>query len=303
MTIETCKDINGNPISEITLNNDGTVLAVLEINGVSSTSKLSNECCISNGYVFDPLDAKCYWATSCDTGSPYKIILDPEGNSGAFFQVDENQEGLCTLEVEFDYLIKFDCLKLAQSLTSIDDFKLELSLEKVIYDETLPIPDNLVSIQKEDIIHLNTDNFTEFLSGNTNTGLLLEGDACDSVILNIIDLLPVDERDVVTESSFNSNWVRHKMVIDDPEILSSIYNEYLKVVIIGHNLLSFSLLVDNIKLNRVCGEEAPSDIKQECPKFELKRVIDNKKSWVGEETPELREFDLEYFQEFFDSYS
>jgi len=293
MEVTNCKDINGNSISEITLNNDGTVLAVLEVNGVSSTSKLSSECCTSNGYTFDPTDAKCYWSTTCDTGGSYKIILDPEGNSGAYFQVDENQKDFCTLEVEFDYLLKFDCANVAQIIGTIDSLKLELSLEKVIYDETLPIPNNLESVQKEDIINVNSDNFSTFLSGNTNTGLLLDGDGCEALILNFINTLPPEEIDWVTDTSFNSTWVRHKMIINDPEILESIYNEYLKIVIIGDKLSNFSILVDNIKLNRICESDAVEGyLKDECPKFDLKRVIDNKKSWVGEEITETREFDL-----------
>ena len=116
MEVTNCKDINGNDISNIQLNVDGTVWAVLEIDGVSSTSKLSAQCCEDNLYTFDPKDAKCYWSSSCDTGGSYKIILDPEGNSGALFQVDENQKDICTLEVEFDYLLKLNCDSLTQSL-------------------------------------------------------------------------------------------------------------------------------------------------------------------------------------------
>lgn len=292
MEVQNCVDINGNQITEIQLNEDGTVWAVLEVNGVSNTSKLSNECCTGYGYTFDPMDAKCYWSTTCNVGGLYKIILDPEGTSGALFQVDENQIDDCILEVEFDYILKFNCDTMTQSLeNTIESLKLELSLEKVIYDESLPIPNNLESVYKEDI--LNVNSISTFLSGNTNTGLLLDGTGCDALVLNLINSLSPSERDVVTETSFNSTWVRHKMIIDDPDVLATIYNEYLKVVIIGNNLFNFSLMIDNVKLNRICTSEIGEVfLKDECPSFDLKRVIDNKKSWVGEEIPELREFDL-----------
>jgi hypothetical protein len=287
--VTNCTDINDVSLDTIQFNTDGTVLGVLVIDGIETTTNLSYDCCTANGYTFDPTDTKCYWSDSCLVGGAYQIILDPEGNTGALFQVDENQD-VCHLEVEFDYLIRFDCDLLSQPLKdTIESLKLQLSIQKVIYDESLPIPDNLVEVQTEDLF--NVTNAGEFFSGNTNTGILLSGD-CDSTIVNLITDLGV-YGDTITDISLSSNWVRHTMIIDDPEILESIYNERLKVVIKGTNLTDFAILIDNIELNRVCDtDDPPLFLDEECPKFELKRVIDNKKSWVKNTTTELREFDL-----------
>lgn len=292
MEVTNCTDINGNEIANINLNPDGSVLGVLVLDGIDTNVNLSYECCTSNGYLFDPNDTKCYWSTSCDTDSTYKIILSPEDGGGALFQVDEDSIASCILEVEFDYIIKFKCENITTSLKeTIEGLKLQLSIEKVIYNENLPIPDNLVSVISEDI--LNVTDLGQFLSGNTNTGLLLDNIGCDALIQNLItDLGPTDSQ-YLTETSLNSTWVRHKMVIDDATLLQTIVNEKLKVVIIGNNLSKFSILIDNIKLNRVCTEQIEHiTVIDDCPNFNLKRVIDNKKSWVGNDVLETRNFDL-----------
>jgi len=287
--VTNCTDINGVSLDTIQFNTDGTVLGVLTVDEIVSTTKLSYDCCIANGYTFDPNYAKCYWSDSCLVGGDYQIILDPQGNTGALFQVDENQDA-CHLEVRFDYLIRFDCGLLTSSLkNTIENLKLQLSIQKVIYDESLPIPNNLTEVQSEDLF--NVTNIGEFFNGNTNTGLLLSGN-CDSLKVNLISDLGVNGS-AITNTSLSSDWVKHTMIIDDLETLKGIYNERLKVVIKGTNLVNFAILIDNIELNRVCDtDEAPLFLDEECPKFVLNRVIDNKKSWVKNTTPKLREFDL-----------
>lgn len=294
MEVTNCTDINGNEITNIRLNNDGTVLAVLEINGIESTSNLSYECCIANDYTFDPTDTKCYWSTSCINGGDYKIILSPEADGGVIFQVDDSLSE-CKLEVEFDYLLKFNCddiINNNSSLASIfSPFKIALSVEKEVYDVTKPIPNYSVSVKSEDII--NITDIGVFLSGNTNTGILLDGNNCDSLIQNLITYLGPVSSQFITTTSFKSDWVRYKMVITDAEVLNSIANERIKLAIVSDKLFKFSILIDNIKLNQVCTEAIENvTMLDECPSFELKRVIDNKKSWVYNDATENRLFDL-----------
>ena len=300
MEVNNCTDINGVALDRIQFNTDGTVLGVLVIDGVESTTTLSAECCANNGhtaedgtftpFVYDPTDTKCYWSNSCLVGSDYKIILDPEGNTGAYFQVDPNQDN-CILELEFDYLLRFDCETILNSaLGTFLDLKLDIGIEKVVYNPALPIPDNLELVKSEELFHIT--NVVDFFSGNTNTGITLDGNNCDAVIFNFKSALG-ENAPIITDDSLNSGWVKYKMVIDDPAILETIYNERLKVSIRGNSLANFAILVDNIKLNRICtGDEVPLFLDEECPKFNLERVIDNKKSWVNNSDYELREFDL-----------
>lgn len=290
MEVTNCTDINGVALNEIQFNVDGTVVGI--INDTQTTSKLSYDCCIAQGYTFDPNDAKCYWAPSCLSGGTFNIVLDPESNTGAFFQVDEIEEELCHLELNFKFLLKIDCetIPVDGLRELLETLKLTVSVDKVIFDESLPIPDNLQEVTSQDLF--NVVDIFDFLSGNTNTGLILNGN-CDFVTTNFLNSLSPNES-VVNEFSLNSDWVEFKMVVDDPIILQSIFNERLKISITGNILKNFSLLIDDVKLDRVCDVPTPDKVFDEsCPQFELKRIIDNKKSWVKNTELELREFDLE----------
>lgn len=297
MEVQNCTDINGVALSEVLFNDDGTVVGIIETSGGTATSRLSCACCEAQGWTFDPNEAKCYWATTCLEGGNYSIVLDPQGNSGALFQVDENQQGNCTLELTFDWLIRFDCSKIQTPIRQlIEELELTVHIEKVVYNESLPIPNNLESVASQTMFSV--DNIFTFLDGNENTGLILENVDGSSSICNPIyqrflnDLSP--NSSVVNDFSLNSDWVSFRLEITDPEILESIYNERLKISIEGNSLANYSIIIDDVKLNRLCEVTQQSPyLDDECPKFNLKRVIDNKKSWVENDTVVLRNFDLE----------
>tara|TARA_R110000796_G_scaffold242553_1_gene364659 strand:- start:247 stop:1968 length:1722 start_codon:yes stop_codon:yes gene_type:complete len=292
MEVSNCTDINGVALNEISFNADGTVVGVLDVDGGQIDTNLSYDCCVAQGYTFDPTDTKCYWTDSCLVGGEYKIILDPEGSSGALFQIDEDQN--CILELEIDYLLKFNCNDVTTSLKSIlENLHLKLSIEKVIIDNTLPIPNNLETVYYEDLF-LEPD-LGLFFASSGNTGIMLEGseNSCEAVIQNLIQDLGPNDSLALTSSSLYSDWVKYRITITDPVILESISNERLKVGIIGNSLTNYSIVVDDAKLIRNCDDELPVQfLNSECPSFNLSRVIDNKKSWVHNETTELRNFDL-----------
>lgn len=293
MEVTNCKDINGVNLNEVQFNIDGTVVGIIDVNGTPTPSNLNYNCCTAQGWTFDPNDTKCYWAATCLTGGDYTIVLDPENNTGALFQVDENEIDLCRLELEFDWLLKFDCAKIKTSFRELlEELKFVVNIEKVIYDENLPIPNNLETVLSKDMFNI-VDIF-DFFEDNKNTGIILDDSkgSCNNLTQRLLrDLAP--NADVINDFSLNSGWVKFKMVIDDPIMLESIYNERLKVSITGNKLSNFSILIDDIKLNRVCDIPVqPSFLDEECPKFELKRVIDNKKSWVTNSELEIRDFDL-----------
>ena len=291
MEVTNCTDINGVSLDTIQFNLDGTVVGLIDVNGTETESNLSYDCCTAQGYLFDPNDTKCYWASTCLNGGTYNIVLDPEGNTGALFQVDEVEQGLCHLELSFKFLLRVDCdILTGYSLKQLlETLKLTVSIEKVIFDESLIIPNNLEEVASQDLFNI-TDIFT-FLSGNINTGILLNGN-CTTTTNNFLNDLSPNEG-IVNDYTLNSDWYEFSMIVDDPTILETIYNERLKVSINGNILTNFAILLDDIQLNRVCDViTPPAFLDEECPKFELKRVIDNKKSWVRNEITELREFDL-----------
>jgi hypothetical protein len=89
-------------------NLDGTVS--IYDNGTPITNHETKPCCEALGYEFDIENQKCRWATDlpCDGNDDMiKVIVNPEGNFGSLFNVDENET--CCLDISFDYLFKFDC--------------------------------------------------------------------------------------------------------------------------------------------------------------------------------------------------
>jgi hypothetical protein len=70
-------------------------------------------CCEALGYNFDIVNQKCLWKTESEGKNDFKIILNPEGNHGTLFNINENQT--CCLDVSFDYMFKFDCAELIEA--------------------------------------------------------------------------------------------------------------------------------------------------------------------------------------------
>lgn len=76
----------------------------------------TKSCCEYLGYIFDVENQKCLWTepVSCDT-CEMKIVINPNGNDGDYYLVNENSN--CSLDVNLDYIFKFDCSILASAKT------------------------------------------------------------------------------------------------------------------------------------------------------------------------------------------
>lgn len=117
-------------------NQDGTLsVYVLNSNHVKTPHEVTKVCCetlnsmTNEGYYYDLDSQKCRWSITNIVGvedKPFKIVLNPSGNDGSIFHVDDLNEGegdKCSLLLELDYLLKFDCEKLSTILsptTTID---------------------------------------------------------------------------------------------------------------------------------------------------------------------------------------
>jgi hypothetical protein len=108
-------------------NADGTLsVYMLNSNHVRTPQQVTKTCCdtlnsmTNEGYYYD-LDAqKCRWSITNNTpvdDKPIKIVLNPTGNDGSIFHVDEEGNDTCSLLVDFDYLLKFDCEKLSELIS------------------------------------------------------------------------------------------------------------------------------------------------------------------------------------------
>lgn len=175
------------------------------------------------------------------------------------------------------------------SLEKLDDIT-QLSNKNISFES---ITDNYTVI--EETIYEITD-IVSFFSGNNNTGIYFIDDNskyCDALEQIIIDDLG-DDAVVLNDNSFNSSWLHYKISITDESIIEDIKNKKLKLGIkIENNPCEMSVLLDNIKFNRICEViEHKETVITENPSFNLKRVIDNKKSWVNYDTSDYREFEL-----------
>tara|TARA_R110000782_G_scaffold112995_1_gene202927 strand:- start:97 stop:2187 length:2091 start_codon:yes stop_codon:yes gene_type:complete len=64
----------------------------------------------TTSYTFDSDKQECRWGVRCqDDTKPYQLVLNPTGNSGVIFEVDEGNGESCILNVKFDYLFNLDC--------------------------------------------------------------------------------------------------------------------------------------------------------------------------------------------------
>ena len=126
--------------------------------------------------------------------------------------------------------------------------------------------------------------------------------SCDLVMTEMIQELLVESTltDNVTflaslnKNAFASNWLNYNTVISDPAIISLITNKKVKLTVKVNNSSSdFCVLLDNLILNKTCTQTDTNTLLiPQSPGFTLKRVIDNKKSWLDVSETTNRNFDI-----------
>lgn len=130
--------------------------------------------------------------------------------------------------------------------------------------------------------------------------------SCNLVINNIVQTLYAQSglsgttdgfntfKNTLSNSAFTSNWLSFSTIINDPNVISLIANKKIKVGLkINHTCGDVCILIDNIKLDKVCQTIEKTEIfVTKCPGFELEKVIDNKKSWLNNTTRVNRNFKI-----------
>ena len=136
-------------------NPDGTIsVFVMNNNGVKSPTQVTKQCCeilkeIKNEeYYFDLDTQKCRWSresvVGCDEQKPFKIVLNPKGNDGTIFYIQNDEK--CSLVVDFDFVFKLDCETLSNTLSAVKPIdqklisdiqilKTEIEIQKVRCEE------------------------------------------------------------------------------------------------------------------------------------------------------------------------
>lgn len=298
-----CENIYGDTINVFEFGQDGVVYGTNSGDNTITPQSINADCCSALGYEFNSNDAKCYWAQPCVIDDYIKVIINPEGNDGVLFDIDENEN--CVLDISFDWLLEYDCQTLltcadgGSIFNILSGVTLSMTLERMIEStnisaipphqiQTIPyVPETVyqsILFQGNNIL----DYFTM-----ENSGIILIGDNCD-VVTNSVEFELSTIFSGFTEQNLYSNWKHFEVSIVDPTVLTLIKNEKIKIALeVQNSSCDISILIDNIKLNKKCEIiDLEETFIATCPSFEMDRVVDNKKSWVANSSFEEREFDL-----------
>ena len=103
-------------------------------------------------YTWDTELGQCRWLqrVDCDALPTFNVTLNPQGNDGALFEVDEGEN--CVLDVKFEYLFKFDC----GTITDIINDTFNTTLTQ--YNDTITDANELIAIAQSAL----TDNVGQF---------------------------------------------------------------------------------------------------------------------------------------------
>lgn len=169
---------------------------------------------------------------------------------------------------------------------------------------------SLVTVYEEPLFNVGDGNLYNYLissSGHTGFYVTAATQTNDCGILgsqllsdlaneNALTLIQLQELQSILAESFDSNWVNFTTSITDPNVISLITNQKVKISLkVKNTCVDFCILIDRINMNKRCTRIDSNTVQiSTCPSFDLIRVCDNKKSWVTNENFKHRDFDLKH---------
>jgi len=182
---------------------------------------------------------------------------------------------------------------------------------------------NSQPVYQENIFNIGEGNLWEYIKSSSGTTGIIIGDqnttlnnlcdeqtnektACNKYLLKVLaneiyGIVPEEERDIPNLESlisgwWDSCWLKFEKTICDQETINQIMNQNINMAFyVNNTCIDFQILLDRVKLNKRC--ETVNNVEtfiSEPPKFELTKIIDNKKSWVALDTKDERFYDLKY---------
>lgn len=108
---------------EVIENDNGTVSVYQSDGNILINTPLTKFCCelLDPTYTWDANKQQCKWGIGCDNTSPFKVVLNPTGNDGVIFAVDQNNEETCTLDISFDYLFQMNCNDIISKINEVNN--------------------------------------------------------------------------------------------------------------------------------------------------------------------------------------
>jgi hypothetical protein len=211
---------------QIIENQDGSVSVFIPNNlNVLAPIQIGELCCSNLGYTFDIEKQKCMWGSnSCDITNEFKILLNPNNQDGSVFEQNFNET--CSLNINFDYLIKVKCETLMgllteepQSNTSIDSIIEQIQAQEVIC-ETLS---NQLNILSEQLSLINYSIVCESAPQN-NTTTRMSNSLITDVFANSGFISSTDEPTIERSSTINPENVGVTYCISEPVGLNTWFN-------------------------------------------------------------------------------
>jgi len=200
---------------------------------------------------------------------------------------------------------------------AIDTFEeLVVNMAIDIQDPTQP---NVVNtVYTEEIFNIGAGNLVNYMATNAQNPMYIDGfdwrtcdfDECDSLATILVQQM-IDQAleggllsgttyysqynqliDLV--GTFGPTWFHYSGTISDPAIISGITGQDINLSLqIADSCVNFSILLDQIELNKVCERVVNNEIIVNTnPSFDIRKECDNKKSWVVMDTPEERDYTL-----------
>ena len=295
----------GEPQGSIVLNPDGTV-SFYNPNGLPKVLPLScvpEECCLQYSTPDLPLqycNCNCYWREPgcAEQETIDKIIIGTNGSNGVQLLNDPNRDNslvTCQYQVSFDYLLNFDCEKLFQCVDTNYDGNVLGFLSGLSLNATVEVLSGASYVTKQ-IVPIWNFNFN-----NQPTGVYFAGESNYCDILNQLMYTQLGLNcTALTETTFAAVWRTASF-----KILDSLSGQTIKIGLIMNNFnCEYNILLDKLKIEEVCvikNEQILSD--NSCPGFDLEKVIDNKKSWILNDTKYDRDwYHLKYRDTSYDDY-
>lgn len=230
--------------------------------------------------------------------------------------IDVEEQVIITAQAAINQLLADNpnaCLTEIETLENLE-VGMSIDIQNPQYEQLVD------SIYSETFFNIGEGNLLTYLVNNFNSGLYIPNyngidctdTACNDFANIIVDQLiaQANEQDLLTgttrgqnyqelinligENYFDSNWLTFETRISDPAVISGITNQAINLSLqVLNSCIDFSILIDRVEINKVCERKVNDDIfVSENPAFNLKRVVDNKKSWTAIESPIHRTFDL-----------
>jgi len=230
--------------------------------------------------------------------------------------IETNQTTIAETQVLINQLLADNPNGCITEIETLENLEIGMSID--IQD---PQYEQLVnSVYSETFFTIGEGDLLTYLSENVNSGLYIpnySGIDCTDTDCNDFANIIVDQliaqgleqeifigttrgenyQELITllgENYFNSNWLTFQTTISDPAVISGMTNQNVNLSVqVLNSCIDFSILIDRIEINKICSRKTNDDIfVSENPSFNLKRVVDNKKSWTAIDSPTNRTFEL-----------